>query len=538
MKIKTKSTNRNKQSSKIKNLIAFNNIKNPFKNSKESENFFKKIMEEEMNLSNSYNSENLNRLLDLYFKGISLYENTPNIEKVNAFIEKSQQLLQSSKTKKILNQSKTKTPEMHEAKTDSTLIDENDLSDCSNKNKIVNKQPEQKIYKSIYESNCDNENYEDKDDSDDEDKLKFDFKKYQTIRHNEVQNRHKLNYLSNSIKKVIKEKDNEKQKIKEIHNEYSKIKEDHLKTSIFLEDEIQKQSNNFQKKLLRKKTMIKKSKTLKIKIDPILEENHQKENDNEDKNKNKEINKNSNILKSDEKKNNDKGNGNSNAHYKKDKIYRNKTPKINTKNSITFIQPIEKNKRLIRHFSFTVKNNKNINKDTNFQINEKINVNNNDNDNDNANDNNNNSNKDNKLSMTDLLKKKINKYLDEYNDEICKYYFASTLSKMSDLSKKKYSTNIDIYEGYQINIKDLLRKQLSCNNKEEENILEDDINNLKDEQDHEIEKNNDLYEKLIYDEIAKFKLLGYSKSSPKELETLKNKIKCELYNELYKILSK
>jgi len=537
MKIKTKPTNRNKQSSKIKNLISFNNIKNPFKSSKESENFFKKIMEEEMNLSNSYNSGNLNRLLDLYFKGINLYENTPNIEKVNAFIEKSQQLLQSSKAKKVLNQSKTKTPEMHEAKTDSTLIDENEESDCSNKNKIENKQQDNKIYESIYESNCDNEDDEDKDESDEEDKLKFDFKKFQTIRHNEVQNRHKLNYLSNSIKKVIKEKDNEKQKMKEIHQEYSKIKEDHLKTSIFLEDEIQKQSNNFQKKLLRKKTMIKKSKTLKIKIDTILEENNQKEKDNEDKNKNKETSKKNNIVKTNEKKDNDKGNGNGNfnVHIKDDKIFRNKTPKINSKININFIQPIEQNKSLKRHFSFTVKNNKNINStnniDTKCKTKEKIN------DNDNK-ENNQNSNNDNKLSVIDLLKEKVNKYFDEYNDEICKYYFASTLSKMSDLSKKKYSTNIDIYEGYQINIKDLLRKQISCNSKEEENILEDDINNLKEEQDHEIEKNNDYYEKLIYDEIAKFKLLGYSKSSPKELDTLKNKIKCELYNELYKILSK
>jgi len=537
MKIKTKPTNRNKQSSKIKNLISFNNIKNPFKSSKESENFFKKIMEEEMNLSNSYNSGNLNRLLDLYFKGINLYENTPNIEKVNAFIEKSQQLLQSSKAKKVLNQSKTKTPEMHEAKTDSTLIDENEESDCSNKNKIENKQQDNKIYESIYESNCDNEDDEDKDESDEEDKLKFDFKKFQTIRHNEVQNRHKLNYLSNSIKKVIKEKDNEKQKMKEIHQEYSKIKEDHLKTSIFLEDEIQKQSNNFQKKLLRKKTMIKKSKTLKIKIDTILEENNQKEKDNEDKNKNKETSKKNNIVKTNEKKDNDKGNGNGNfnVHNKDDKIFRNKTPKINSKININFIQPIEQNKSLKRHFSFTVKNNKNINStnniDTKCKTKEKIN------DNDNK-ENNQNSNNDNKLSVIDLLKEKVNKYFDEYNDEICKYYFASTLSKMSDLSKKKYSTNIDIYEGYQINIKDLLRKQISCNSKEEGNILEDDINNLKEEQDHEIEKNNDYYEKLIYDEIAKFKLLGYSKSSPKELDTLKNKIKCELYNELYKILSK
>ena len=535
MKIKTKSTNRNKQTSKIKDLISFNNIKNPFKSSKESENFFKKIMEEEMNLSNSYNSGNLNRLLDLYFKGINLYENTPNIEKVNSFIEKSQQLLQSSKAKKVLNQSKTKTPEVNEAKTDSTLIDENEESDYSNKNKIENKQQEKKIYESIYESNCDNENDEDKDDSEEEDKLKFNFKKFQTIRHNEVQNRHKLNNLSNSIKKVIKEKDNEKQKIKEIHKEYSKIKEDHLKTSIFLEDEIQKQSNNFQKKLLRKKTMIKKAKTLKIKNDTILEENHQKEIDNDDKNKNKESNKKNNIAKSKEKKDNDKGNGSFNLHNKDDKIYRNKTPKTESKININFLQPIVQSKSLKKHFSFNDKNNKNINsinnKDIKCKTNEKIN------DNDNKADNKN-SNSDKKLSVIGLLKEKINKYFDEYNDEISKYYFTLTLSKISDLYKKKYSTNIDIYEGYQINIKDLLRKQISCNDKEEENILEDDINNLKEEQDHEIEKNNDLYEKLIYDEIAKFKLLGYSKSSPKELGTLKNKIKCELYNELYKILSK
>lgn len=535
MKIKTKPTNKNKQSSKIKNLISFNNIKNPFKNSKESENFFKKIMEEEMNLSNSYTSENLNRLLDLYFKGISLYENTPNIEKVNAFIEKSQQLLQSSKAKKVLNQSKTKTPEVHEAKTDSTLIDENEESDCSNKNKIVNKQQENKIYESIYENNCDKENDEDKDGSGEEDKLKFDFKKFQTIRHNEVQNRHKLNYLSNSIKEVIKEKDNEKQKIKEIHNEYNKLKEDHLKTTIFLEDEIQKQSNNFQKKLLRKKTMIKKSKTFKIKIDTILEENNQKENDNESRNKEESIK--NNILKSNEKKDNDKNNIIS--IHKEDKIYRNKTPKTNSKININFIQSIKQSKSLKRHFSINVKNNKNINsinnKDSKCIVNEKININSKDSD---KKEDNINSNKGNKLSEVDLLKEKINKYIDDYNDEISKYYFTPTLGKMSDLSKKKYSTNIDIYEGYQINIKDLLRKLISCNNKEEENILEDDINNLKDEQAHEIEKNNDLYEKLIYDEISKFKLLGYSKSSPKELDTLKNKIKCELYNELYKILSK
>ena len=72
MKVKRKQQNKS-QNEKIKNLISFNNIKNPFKNSKESEQFFKNIMEEEMNFSNSYNSENLNRLLNLYFNGLNLY---------------------------------------------------------------------------------------------------------------------------------------------------------------------------------------------------------------------------------------------------------------------------------------------------------------------------------------------------------------------------------------------------------------------------------------------------------------------------------
>ena len=72
MKVKRKQQNKS-QNEKIKNLISFNNIKNPFKNSKEWEQFFKNIMEEEMNFSNSYNSENLNRLLNLYFNGLNLY---------------------------------------------------------------------------------------------------------------------------------------------------------------------------------------------------------------------------------------------------------------------------------------------------------------------------------------------------------------------------------------------------------------------------------------------------------------------------------
>ena len=105
-------------------------------------------IEEEMNLSNNYNSENLNKLLDLYFKGLNMYQNTPNIDMINAFTEKSQMLLQSSKVKKILNQNKIKTKEINEIKTDSTLIDENEeIQEEETKKK--RKKKENKIKKKI-----------------------------------------------------------------------------------------------------------------------------------------------------------------------------------------------------------------------------------------------------------------------------------------------------------------------------------------------------------------------------------------------------
>ena len=66
-----------------------------------------------------------------------------------------------------------------------------------------------------------NNNEEDEDDeNNNENKLKFDYRKYKTIKHNEIQNRNKLNYLSNTIKKGIKEKNNQKIKIYEINFYY------------------------------------------------------------------------------------------------------------------------------------------------------------------------------------------------------------------------------------------------------------------------------------------------------------------------------
>ena len=469
-----------------------------------------------MNLSNSYNSENLNRLLNLYFKGLNLYQNTPNTDKVDAFIEKSQLLLQSSKAKKILTQNKTKTPEVNEIKTDSTLIDENEESEHSNKNKLLNNNKEKIDFQNKNNNNEDDEEDDEDDENNNVNKLKFDYRKYKTIKHNEIQNRNKLNYLSNTIKKGIKEKKNQKIKIYEINKEYSKIKEQQLKTSIFLEDEIKKQSSNFKVKLLRKRTMFNKSKNIKLKIDTIKEENIKEENITQNINKN-----------------NDKENKTKIKNIKKNKIINSKTPKKNKYYNNKIFNKLNDIKKIKRNsFSFFIQNEKIINKykhnlnNNNIKINIK-------NDNSNKKDivekNNN---------MNDRLKQKIDKYLEEYYNDIYKYYFLSTMNNISDLTKKKYLNNLNIYEGYQINIKNLLRKQISCNDKDEEKILEDDINSLKEEQDHETQKNNDLCDKFIDEEISIFKSLGYSHSALKDLDILKSKIKCDIYNEIYNALKK
>ena len=136
--------------------------------------------------------------------------------------------------------------------------------------------------------------------------------------------------------------------------------------------------------------------------------------------------------------------------------------------------------------------------------------------------------------IKESLKEKIYKYFDEYNDNIYKYYYLKTLKKISELAKQNISKNMKINEEYQTEIKNLLKMQL-----EENSVIDDeDINNYKEELENEIQKNDDLFEKDIEEEISIFKLNGYSFSAPKELEMLKNKIKCEIYNNIYNILNK
>ena len=386
----------------IKNLIKVKTIKYPFKSIKESEDFYQKIIEEEMILSNDYNFENIQKLLNLYIKGINYYQNTSRHKEIDYFQEKINSLLNNPKARNILNKEKTKI-EMNLDKSDSNFSLE-EKSDVQ-LNKYMTKK---------------NNN------------MNFNLLRSKTYKDSVALNRSKLNFLNRCIKQGMQEKEYQKKKIVEINTEFSDIKNQLNKTTLFLEDEIQKQSDNFKEKLLKKKTLVQK-------------ENKRKQN---------KIEQELNIIKEE---------------------------KINENNNDENVQNIIKN-----------------------------------------------DNNDLKLKS----KEKINKMFEEYNKTICGLYFLNTLKNISELVNKNISSNMKIIEEYQNNINELLKMQMDGNVK----ISDDDIDSLKEEQELESQKNNDLYEKYIEEEISNFKIYGYSHSSPNELGMLKGKIKNEIYNGMYNIL--
>jgi len=386
----------------IKNLIKVKTIKYPFKSIKESEDFYQKIIEEEMILSNDYNFENIQKLLNLYIKGINYYQNTLGHKEIDYFQEKINSLLNNPKARNILNKEKTKI-EMNLDKSDSNFSFE-EKSDVQ-LNKYMTKK---------------NNN------------MNFNLLRSKTYKDSVALNRSKLNFLNKRKKKRMQEKEYQKKKIVEINTEFSDIKNQLNKTTLFLEDEIQKQSDNYKEKLLKKKTLVQK-------------ENKRKQNIIE-----QELN----IIKEE---------------------------KINENNNDENVQNI-------------IKNNSN-----NLKL---------------------------------KSKEKINKMFEEYNKTICGLYFLNTLKNISELVNKNISSNMKIIEEYQNNINELLKMQMDGNVK----ISDDDINSLKEEQELESQKNNDLYEKYIEEEISNFKIYGYSHSSPNELGMLKGKIKNEIYNDIYNIL--
>ena len=313
----------------INHLIKIKTKISPFKSQKESEAFYKNIIEEEMLLSNDYTKTNIEKLLNLYIKGINLYQNTQETKQIYLFQEKINLLLNNSKAKTLLNKEKNNKIYNSEGKNDKLLIS----------------------YKFEKDENKDNG---------------INLLRSKTYKDNMIAYRNKLNKLNKSINQGLKEKEYQKKKLSEINKEFSQIENKITKTSIFLKDEIKKQSSNFQEKLLKKKTI-----KQKVKKQNKLNSNYIIKEENEIDNEFNEIN-NKSINNIDFKKENKQFPNN--ISNSKTEVF--KLEKINVKNSLR--EKINKcfneyNESIYKfYFLNTIKNiSELINK--NFSLNMKIN---------------------------------------------------------------------------------------------------------------------------------------------------------------------
>ena len=313
----------------INHLIKIKTKISPFKSQKESEAFYKNIIEEEMLLSNDYTKTNIEKLLNLYIKGINLYQNTQETKQIYLFQEKINLLLNTSKARTLLNKEKNNKIYNSEGKNDKLLIS----------------------YKMEKNENID---------------TGINILRSKTYKDNMIAYRNKLNKLNKSINQGLKEKEYQKKKLSEINKEFSQIENKITKTSIFLKDEIKKQSSNFQEKLLKKKTI-----KQKIKKQNKLNSNYIIKEENEIDNEFNEIN-NKSINNIDFKKENKKFPNN--IANSKTEVF--KLEKINVKNSLR--EKINKcfneyNESIYKfYFLNTIKNiSELINK--NFSLNMKIN---------------------------------------------------------------------------------------------------------------------------------------------------------------------
>ena len=313
----------------INHLIKIKTKISPFKSQKESEAFYKNIIEEEMLLSNDYTKTNIEKLLNLYIKGINLYQNTQETKQIYLFQEKINLLLNNSKAKTLLNKEKNNKIYNSEGKNDKLLIS----------------------YKFEKDENKDNG---------------INLLRSKTYKDNMIAYRNKLNKLNKSINQGLKEKEYQKKKLSEINKELSQIENKITKTSIFLKDEIKKQSSNFQEKLLKKKTI-----KQKVKKQNKLNSNYIIKEENEIDNEFNEIN-NKSINNIDFKKENKQFPNN--ISNSKTEVF--KLEKINVKNSLR--EKINKcfneyNESIYKfYFLNTIKNiSELINK--NFSLNMKIN---------------------------------------------------------------------------------------------------------------------------------------------------------------------
>ena len=126
------------------------------------------------------------------------------------------------------------------------------------------------------------------------------------------------------------------------------------------------------------------------------------------------------------------------------------------------------------------------------------------------------------------IEEKINGYINEFNSYYSKNIFQSFSDELKKLYEEKYKQYIDIKNYYYSNIKDTEYQLDKSEITEAEKItLELNLENLKEQQQNEIDKIEDNYNELIKNKIQEFKLNSFKNDSGVQL--IEEQLKLDIY---------
>ncbi len=134
------------------------------------------------------------------------------------------------------------------------------------------------------------------------------------------------------------------------------------------------------------------------------------------------------------------------------------------------------------------------------------------------------------------INNKINQYIDDFNTFFYKDIFENFFLKLKRLVDEKYNKYIEISTTYHSQIKEF---EYLCEDETNEDKKKDilfTIDSLKEEQKHEISKNEDYYNGVISAKIKEFKLTS-CKTNP-GLELMEEKLKLDIYTIINEIFYK
>ena len=134
------------------------------------------------------------------------------------------------------------------------------------------------------------------------------------------------------------------------------------------------------------------------------------------------------------------------------------------------------------------------------------------------------------------INNKINQYIDDFNTFFYKDIFENFFLKLKRLVDEKYNKYIEISTTYHSQIKEFEYLCEDETNEDKKNDILFTIDSLKEEQQHEISKIEDLYNGIISAKIKEFKLTS-CKTNP-GLELMEEKLKLDIYTIINEIFYK